>query len=674
MSFESQSSFDPQAIAQNLLNLSQKDLAKALKDYTGNDLHAIGECLQTLTQEIQENTTQTREKLTHLNEAVLKQQKEYILQKQNFTVPEDKTYFAQQLNTWSPERVQEEFRYYSFFEEINTLDPKENDNILQEKESKILEKYKDSPRIQSEIKNIESETQKMIGSELTNLIHYSLAPDTKHSIAKQKSFLYDIALAHSIDKRSLEKGRPLSPEEEKSIRENLNTQNALFPSKMIESNEVNESSNTFLSILAKIIEFLNLNGIEEDMDGTLESENEEDKITDIDPEITEKEFQQGIQKLIQKYDTLKNTNLSPLYIQNFKSSITSLGNKIQDLQTLHNIEQCFHRAEQGKSLYTNILKHNFSIQDISFFMDNDYLFNIDKDYISLISAENPEEKIDWTSESIRTFIQKEKSKKRKVLHTLSKKENLDQKDILQLNQYFIDKAKENPVSHRDTKLTPFIQAMSPAEKILRIQQESDFYNFEGIYPKVYQNINFTTPEGKVSVTQTHIQQLTQKSKSGNVLIVDKENYQTYVFKNGKLDKKIISGQGQWGSVFFDKVKEGDRTTPLGIFNARQSYGEKVKSSLHLNYPLPAHQKQAQELKVSAGNGIMVHSPLKKYYQTQENRILSKTQGTSLGCIHILQDSVSYVTRDLVGEASNDVLIVVLPKIDSFQTETLLAQE
>lgn len=255
--------------------------------------------------------------------------------------------------------------------------------------------------------------------------------------------------------------------------------------------------------------------------------------------------------------------------------------------------------------------------------------------------------------------------------------------INRINKYFKNKIEESITNYENNyrmiqiknKFNRYWRKTSPQEKIYRFQTKYNFYNFKGIYPEIFRNINFVNGKGEIQLTPEIIEQLTNMSPSKSIIIIDRKNFTTYVFENQKLQKTFPNGLGRLSGIFDDKTKEGDETTPIGIYDVKSIHRSKKlgTTGVFINYPLDAHKKISKQLFGSeyyAGGGIALHKPKHRYDLFNKKEIKLR----SLSCIHVPNiDTVRYIKKQFRPtkklkkanpDISNGGIVVILPEINT----------
>jgi murein L,D-transpeptidase YafK len=95
-----------------------------------------------------------------------------------------------------------------------------------------------------------------------------------------------------------------------------------------------------------------------------------------------------------------------------------------------------------------------------------------------------------------------------------------------------------------------------------------------------------------------------------------------------------------GDPVGDKVRQGDRRTPEGVFRIEgRNPRSKYYRSLRISYPSAAHRARAAQLGVSPGGDIMIHGLAPRYAYLGAAHL---EQDWTEGCIAVTNDEIEEI--------------------------------
>lgn len=246
----------------------------------------------------------------------------------------------------------------------------------------------------------------------------------------------------------------------------------------------------------------------------------------------------------------------------------------------------------------------------------------------------------------------------------------EQKEEIRTAQERERKQQEKRKKQQKERLnTPEIKSISEYRK----KQKENFYNWNTFYQSAYENERYVDGQN-IAIRNETLSNVTNRSRTGWVMFVDKKHNKAYFFKDNVLRYTTTAGNGKKDTEdFSDKIYEGDKRTPLGEYSIDQYNSSTLKQrAFRVSYPKQIHTEQAQKFNKSPGNGIAVHHTA----QWKESKIEDGSD-FSLGCVHLTHNDMEWALQN-IGSGSK---IVILPQIDTIEigqeliaTNTILPDE
>ena len=125
--------------------------------------------------------------------------------------------------------------------------------------------------------------------------------------------------------------------------------------------------------------------------------------------------------------------------------------------------------------------------------------------------------------------------------------------------------------------------------------------------------------------------------SADSIVVEKKKHVLTLFSAGVPMRSFLVALG---NPVGDKVRQGDRRTPEGVYHIdSRNPGSKYHLALHISYPDAAHAAQARKKGVSPGGDIMIHGLAPQFAAAGP---LHRTYDWTEGCIALTNDEIDEI--------------------------------
>lgn len=150
---------------------------------------------------------------------------------------------------------------------------------------------------------------------------------------------------------------------------------------------------------------------------------------------------------------------------------------------------------------------------------------------------------------------------------------------------------------------------------------------------------------------TALLQLAPQEK--HALLIDSEKSRIYVFENvGGLPRQVADFYISGGKLGFEKSKEGDQRTPLGVYYVTSSVGREKLTDFYgpgafpINYPNELDKRLGK-----TGSGIWLHGTPSTTY--------SRPPRASDGCVVLTNEDFANISRYIVPGVTP---VIIMPKV------------